>query len=119
MIHYILIRLFISSSHEAMIDLVHLFSKLVDQKGRILIPGVNELVKPMTEEEDKLYDNIDFDTDEYASDIGCERLLHDGENVDKLTVKKLTLQHRWRYPSLSIHGKDHAGLYFFCISSIL
>ena len=96
-----------------MIDLVHLFSKLVDQKGRILIPGVNDLVKAMTAEEDKLYDNIDFDTDEYASDIGCERLLHDGENVDKLTLKKLTLQHRWRYPSLSIHGKDRTVLYLF------
>jgi len=82
-----------------MIDLSHLFSKLVDQKGNILIPGVNELVKPMTVEEDQLYDQIDFQPEVYARDVGCERLLHHGDNV-----KKDTLQHRWRYPSLSIHG---------------
>jgi len=87
------------SVHEAMIDLSHLFSKLVDQKGNILIPGVNELVKPMTVEEDQLYDQIDFQPEVYARDVGCERLLHHGDNV-----KKDTLQHRWRYPSLSIHG---------------
>lgn len=87
--------------NEAMIDLCHLFSKLVDQKGNILIPGVNELVAPLTEEEDKLYDNIDFDPKDYAKDIGTDRLLHDGPNV-----KKLSLQHRWRYPSLSVHGVE-------------
>lgn len=91
------------SVHEAMIDLVHLFSKLVDQKGKILIPGVNELVMPMTDTEDKTYESIDFDPEDYAKDIGTERLLHHGENV-----KKLTLQHRWRYPSLSIHGVEGA-----------
>ncbi|XP_002164672.1 cytosolic non-specific dipeptidase isoform X1 [Hydra vulgaris] len=85
--------------HEAMIDLCHLLSKLVDNKGKILIPGVNELVKPITEEEHKLYDDIDFDPVDYANDIGTDRLIHHGENV-----KHLTLQHRWRYPSLSIHG---------------
>jgi len=89
------------SVHEAMIDLSHLFSKLVDQKGHILIPGVNELVKPMTAEEDAIYDPINFDPKVYAEDIGCDKLLHDGDNV-----KKDTLQHRWRYPSLSIHGVE-------------
>jgi len=85
--------------HEAMIDLSHLFSKLVDQKGNILIPGVNELVAPLTREEDQLYNDIDFDPVDFAKDVGTEKLLHAGPNV-----KKLSLQHRWRYPSLSIHG---------------
>ncbi|XP_065646243.1 cytosolic non-specific dipeptidase isoform X2 [Hydra vulgaris] len=85
--------------HEAMIDLCHLFSKLVDNKGNILIPGINDLVRPLTDEEDKLYDDIDFDLVDYAHYIGTDRLLHHGDNS-----KKLTLQHRWRYPSLSIHG---------------
>lgn len=84
-----------------MIDLVHLFSKLVDQKGNILIPGVKELVKPLTEDEDKLYDPITFDPKEYADDIGTDKLLHSGPNE-----KKDSLQHRWRYPSLSIHGAN-------------
>ena len=86
--------------HEAMIDLCHLLSKLVDSKGRILIPGINELVKPITEEECNLYDEIDFDPSDFAKDIGTDRLIHHGDRV-----KHLTLQHRWRYPSLSIHGK--------------
>ena len=83
-----------------MIDLVHLFSKIVDQQGRILIPGLNELVDKLTPEEDSLYNPIDFDPEEYLKDIGAEKLLHHGEDC-----KKKTLQHRWRYPSLSIHGK--------------
>jgi len=82
-----------------MIDLVHLLSKVVDQKGKILIPGVNELVDPLTKDEDSLYAPIDFDPEEFREDIGAERLLHHGEDC-----KKKTLQHRWRYPSLSIHG---------------
>lgn len=82
-----------------MVDLVHLFSKLVDQRGKILVPGVNELVDPLTPEEDALYDPIDFDPEEYRKDIGTGRLLHSGEDS-----KKKTLQHRWRNPSLSIHG---------------
>jgi hypothetical protein len=34
-----------------MTDLINLLSKLVDNKGKILIPGVNELVTPLTEQE--------------------------------------------------------------------
>lgn len=37
--------------HEPMTDLILLLSTLVDQKGKILIEGVNELVEPLTEEE--------------------------------------------------------------------
>jgi len=34
-----------------MVDCVNVLSKLVDTKGNILIPGINEAVVPMTEEE--------------------------------------------------------------------
>ena len=49
-------------SHEAMIDLVHLLHNLVDNKGKILVPGVYDSVAELTAEEAKLYDAIDFDT---------------------------------------------------------
>lgn len=49
---------------------------LVDRKGKILIPGINEAVAPVTEEELKLYDQIDFDLEEYAKDVGAQTLLH-------------------------------------------
>ena len=35
--------------------------------------------------------------EEYRQEIGTERLMHD--------TKEKILQHRWRNPSLSIHGK--------------
>lgn len=48
----------------------------MDRKGKILIPGISEAVAPVTEEELKLYDQIDFDLKEYAKDIGAQTLLH-------------------------------------------
>jgi Cys-Gly metallodipeptidase DUG1 len=37
--------------HEPMTDLIQLMSKLVTPKGKILVPGVNELVAPLTDAE--------------------------------------------------------------------
>lgn len=52
---------------------------LVDKNGKILIPGVNEAVAPVTDEELALYEKIDFDLTEYAKDVGATRLLHDAK----------------------------------------
>lgn len=86
--------------HEAMTELVHLLSKLVDNKGRILVPGIMDDVKQLLPEEEKLYHGIDFCCDMYRSSIGTDGLTH-ANKVD-------TLAHRWRYPSLSIHGIEGA-----------
>ena len=48
-------------SHEAMTDLIAILGSLVDVKGKILVPGINDSVAPLTEEEQKLYEPIDFD----------------------------------------------------------
>ncbi|XP_078254777.1 cytosolic non-specific dipeptidase [Rhinoraja longicauda] len=88
------------SVHEAMTDLIYLLGKLVDRKGKILIPGIDKSVAPVTEEEKKLYDKIDFDIEEYCKDVGACQLMH--------TTKEQILMHRWRYPSLSIHGIEGA-----------
>ncbi|XP_074057390.1 cytosolic non-specific dipeptidase [Macrotis lagotis] len=88
------------SVHEAMSDLITLMGSLVDRKGHILIPGINEAVAPVTDEERLLYEKIDFDLEEYAKDVGAESLLHD--------TKEKILMHRWRYPSLSLHGIEGA-----------
>lgn len=84
------------SVHEAMTDLTLLLSKLVDNKGKILIPGVMDDVKPFSAEEEKLYHQIEFSCEEFRSEVGTSRLIH----CDKVN----TLTHRWRYPSLTIHG---------------
>ena len=47
--------------HEAMTDLIGIMGSLVDTKGKILIAGVNDTVAPLTDEEQKLYEPIDFD----------------------------------------------------------
>ncbi|NXH39216.1 CNDP2 dipeptidase, partial [Dicaeum eximium] len=88
------------SVHEAMTDLIALMGSLIDKKGKILIPGVNEAVAPVTDEELALYEKIDFDLTDYAKDVGATRLLHD--------AKREILMHRWRYPSLSLHGIEGA-----------
>lgn len=85
---------------EPMTDLVKLLATLVDTNGKILIEGIDEQVKPLTEEEDKLYDEIEFDLSVLNQATGSDTALYKD--------KKSILQHRWRYPSLSIHGIEGA-----------
>ena len=88
--------------HEAMTDLIHLMASLVDSKGKILVPGVYESVQEVTPEEEALYEPILFDLDEFKDEnkICSGKLLHDN--------KKSLLMHRWRYPTLSLHGIEGA-----------
>ncbi|CAG2168029.1 unnamed protein product [Oppiella nova] len=88
------------SVHEAMTDLVLLMSKLVDNKGKILVPGVMDDVAPLTTHEEDLYHKIEFDCNQFRDDVGIQRLIH----CDKVK----TLTHLWRYPSLSLHGIEGA-----------
>nr|XP_057903012.1 cytosolic non-specific dipeptidase [Doryrhamphus excisus] len=88
------------SVHEAMTDLITLMGSLVDKRGRIQVPGMYDDVAPLTDEEKQLYDKIEFDLDEYSKDVGVEQLLH--------SSKEQILMHRWRYPSLSLHGIEGA-----------
>uniref|UniRef100_H2ZQD7 Peptidase M20 dimerisation domain-containing protein n=1 Tax=Ciona savignyi TaxID=51511 RepID=H2ZQD7_CIOSA len=88
------------SVHEAMGDLIAVMSSLVDKKGKILIPGVCDAVLPVTKDELLTYDPIDFDLEEYKKDVGVDGLLH--------PTKRDILMHRWRFPSLSLHGIEGA-----------
>lgn len=42
-----------------------------------MIPGIYDNVAPLTEEETKLYDKIEFDLGEYRRDVGVGKLLHE------------------------------------------
>ncbi len=53
-------------------------------------------VAPLTTHEESLYHAIEFDCVQFRTEVGTERLIHDN--------KVKTLTHRWRYPSLSLHG---------------
>jgi nonspecific dipeptidase len=87
-----------------MTDLVQLMGSLVDSSGKILVDGVMDSVKPLTKEEEALYENIEFDLESYKEENKIksvsDKLLHD--------EKKALLMARWRYPTLSLHGIEGA-----------
>ncbi|CAI5759717.1 unnamed protein product [Candida verbasci] len=85
---------------EPMTDLINVMSKLVDSQGKIQIPGVYDMVAPLTKEEDGLYDDIAFSVEELNAASGSKTSLHNN--------KKDILKHRWRFPSLSLHGIEGA-----------
>lgn len=78
-------------------DLIYLLNTLVNEKGEILIDGILDDVAPLMPNEHDIYKAIEFDVAEYREDVGAKRLRHD---EDKIQI----LMHRWRNPSLSIHG---------------
>ncbi|KAF6302774.1 carnosine dipeptidase 1 [Rhinolophus ferrumequinum] len=86
--------------NEPMADLVALLGGLVDASGHILVPGIYDHVAPLTEEEQKMYEAIDLDLEEYRNSSQVKRFLFD--------TKEEILMHLWRYPSLSIHGIEGA-----------
>lgn len=88
--------------HEPITILIFLLSKLVNDKGRILIPGIYDKVPECSQEEIENLKTIDFDPTSYAEELKCskDQLLY--------TSKVDILAHRWRYPCLSIHGIEGA-----------
>jgi len=88
------------TAQEPMTDLVRVLASLVDTDGKIQIPGINEMVAPLSEEEKSLYGNISFTMDNLHESLGSTTSIH--------ATKEPTLMARWRYPSLSIHGVEGA-----------
>ncbi len=88
------------SMFEPMDDLIKLMSNLKNPEGKILINGFYDKVNRLTDEEIKLYDDIEFDLDAYKKHYGIEQL--------PSTDSKELLMNMWRYPSLSLHGIEGA-----------
>ncbi|KAL5514761.1 hypothetical protein ACEPAG_2077 [Sanghuangporus baumii] len=86
--------------YEPMTDLIQLMSKLVTPTGKILIPGVNELVAPLTEEERQWYEKIDYGVEDIEESVGAQIAISED--------KTEALMARMRYPSLSLHGIEGA-----------
>ena len=94
--------------HEPLADLFWVMSQLTDVNGNILIPGesnchrmkdqfgrsffsgIYDDVAPMTDEERKSYETIDFDVTEFRDSVGAKRL--------PIEDKSKLLQRRWREP---------------------
>ena len=87
-----------------MTDVIKLMGTLVDCNGKILVDGVMDDVNPVTAEEEALYETIDFDLEAYKEESKVKsvsnKLLHND--------KKTLLQHRWRFPTCSLHGIEGA-----------
>ncbi|KAF9011935.1 hypothetical protein BDQ17DRAFT_1272331 [Cyathus striatus] len=86
--------------HEPMTDLIHLMSRLVDNRGNILIPGVEEMVSPPDEQEKAIYTSLDYSIADIEESAGAPIAL----SADKVEV----LMGRMRHPSLSLHGIEGA-----------
>ncbi|PQE26988.1 glutamate carboxypeptidase protein [Rutstroemia sp. NJR-2017a BVV2] len=88
------------TAQEPMTDLTRVLASLVDTNGKIQIPGLAELVAPLTDDEKALYGDISFTMDNLHESLGSQTTIH--------SDKENTLMARWRYPSLSIHGVEGA-----------
>ncbi|KAM8847139.1 cytosolic non-specific dipeptidase [Synchiropus picturatus] len=85
---------------EPMTDVIGILDTLISPAGKILIPGIREAVAPLSDEEWKMYQDIEFDMENYKNKIGVSQLMYSNK-VDLLA-------HRWRYPTVSIHGIEGA-----------
>ncbi|KAL8809145.1 MAG: hypothetical protein Q9223_007956, partial [Gallowayella weberi] len=88
------------TAQEPMTDLVRILGTLVDTDGKIQIPGINEMVAPVTDEEKGLYGGISYTMENLYESLGSQNTIH--------STKENTLMARWRYPSLSVHGIEGA-----------
>ncbi|KAF3840219.1 hypothetical protein F7725_018936 [Dissostichus mawsoni] len=49
---------------------------LISPSGKILIPGIREAVAPLSDEEWKMYQDIQFDVEDYKNKIGVSQLMY-------------------------------------------
>ncbi|RXN05181.1 cytosolic non-specific dipeptidase-like protein [Labeo rohita] len=104
---------------EPMTDLIGILDKLISPSGKILIPGIREAVAHLSDDEWRMYQDIQFDLETYKQDVGMSQLMYTNKARQKtpvlkeqfltvLNVKVDLLAHRWRHPTVSIHGIEGA-----------
>lgn len=52
---------------------------LISPSGKILIPGIREAVAPLSDEEWKMYQDIQFDMDSYRNKVGVSQLMYNNK----------------------------------------
>ncbi|XP_076869326.1 cytosolic non-specific dipeptidase [Brachyhypopomus gauderio] len=85
---------------EPMTDLIGILDTMISPDGSILIPGIMDAVSAFSHDEWRFYQDIEFDMDSYRAKIGVDQLMYNN--------KTELLAHRWRYPTVSIHGIEGA-----------
>ena len=81
-----------------MTDLVSLLGTLVDNKGKILIEGLDKLVAPLTEEEKALYPDIAFTMNDIYESLGSQTTIHD--NTEQILMARCFTSFRVKLTSL-------------------
>lgn len=56
-----------------------LSDSLISPSGTILVPGIREAVAPLSDEEWKMYQDIQFDVDSYKNKIGVDQLMYNNK----------------------------------------
>ncbi|RMF43249.1 MAG: dipeptidase [Planctomycetota bacterium] len=77
-------------------QLCRLLSQMIDDSGRIQIPGFYDAVRPLEESERQNWARLEFDDAEFAAQIGVEELFGEAGYT--------TLERRWARPTFDIHG---------------
>ncbi len=82
--------------HNPAIALARLISQIIDEDGRIQLPGFYDSVKPLAESERAMWRGLNFDDQKFAAQIGVSGL--------KGEVGYTTLERRWARPTFDVHG---------------
>ncbi|MFV2014304.1 MAG: M20/M25/M40 family metallo-hydrolase, partial [Candidatus Heimdallarchaeota archaeon] len=85
---------------EPMTDLINILGRLQTVTGEPMISGFADDVRPITPEENALYQDIEFDLETYKEAIGVSAL--NSDDTHTLLMKK------WRMPTFSFHGIEGA-----------
>ncbi len=93
---------------DASTALVQLLSKLMNEDGELLIPGLNDDLPALTEVERQALDDLPFDEEEFCADAGLlpgGRLAQNGSSKSAGAYEKI-----WRQPALAITALQGAPL---------
>lgn len=64
--------------------------KLISPSGEILIPGIREAVAALSDEEWKIYQDIEFDVERYKEDIGISELMYNNKVKHRSVITRDT-----------------------------
>ncbi len=82
--------------HNPAIALAKLISQMIDDGGRIQLPGFYDSVKPLAESERAMWRGLNFDEQKFANQLGVSGLTGEAGYT--------TLERRWARPTFDVHG---------------
>lgn len=82
--------------HNPAIALANLITQIIDDDGRIQLPGFYDSVKPLAESERAMWRGLNFDDQRFADQLGVTGLKGESGYT--------TLERRWARPTFDVHG---------------